>query len=416
MSKRTRRCEPVQSNLVVIGIDVAKKSHVAVAARADGGTMKPLVFAASRDGFAALHAYGDRAVADAGASGWVVGMEPTGHYGQPLGAWLRAEDVPVFMVQPQHTSRAKEFMDGTSRKTDAKDAAVIADLVRRGIAQPLRTQAETFAALRVLSKQREQLVKRRTQVTNRLHRHVEVVFPEFGRVFPKMQGATPRWLLRNVASPVQLLAMPREELLLGLHKASRGQVSNKRLEALLEAARSSVGVQQSVDAHQLAIRQSLDEMDTVLAHIAEVERSMKLRLKEVPYAAELLSVPRLGEITVATLLGEFGDLRDYRVARQLIAMAGLDLVETSSGQRKGQRHISRRGRAYARQILFMAALRLGGGALAEPRRRMAEVNKVQPTKAAVANMRRLLRILHALARDGQRFDPSRFAPKQALDA
>ena len=66
-----------------------------------------------------------------------------------------------------------------------------------------------------------------------------------------------------------------------------------------------------------------------------------------------------------------------------------------------------------RQLLFMAALRLGNGVLAEPRRRLVEDRKVQPTKAAVANMCRLLRILHAMARDGSRFDATRYAAKEA---
>ena len=133
------------------------------------------------------------------------------------------------------------------------------------------------------------------------------------------------------------------------------------------------------------------------------------QLAAVPYAQRMLSIPRLGALTAATLLGELGDLRDYNHAAQLIKMAGLDRVESSSGQHKGKRHISRRGRRYARQMLYLAALRLGGGVLAGPRDRMVEVHKKEPTKAAVANMCRLLRILHALVRDDVDFDLHRFA-------
>lgn len=416
MQRRTRRCPPVDPNLLVIGVDVAKQSHVAVASSSDGRTRKPLSFPATKAGFESLRAYAEKAMADVGARGWVVGLEPTGHYGQPLSAWLRRSEVPVFLVQPLHTNRAKELWDGTSRKTDAKDAAVIADLCRRGVAQPVRALAAPFAALRVLSRQREQLVKRRSQAVNRLHRHVDVVFPELCQVFPKLEGATMRWLLRHAGTPEQVLGMPREQLLEGIRRASRGQLREERLEALLEAARDSIGVRDGLPAHRLTMRQLLDESEAVLKQLAEIEQAMTAELAKVPYASTLLTLPKLGRITLATLLGEFGDLRDYRVAQQLLAMAGLDLVETSSGERKGQRHISRKGRRYARQLLFMAALRLGNGVLAEPRRRLVEDRKVQPTKAAVANMCRLLRILHAMARDGSRFDATRYAAKEAQAA
>jgi transposase len=62
-------------------------------------------------------------------------------------------------------------------------------------------------------------------------------------------------------------------------------------------------------------------------------------LRQVPYAPLLRSIPQLGVVTVATLLGELGDLNAYRHAKQVIAMAGLDLVENSSGERQGHHHM-----------------------------------------------------------------------------
>ena len=48
-------------------------------------------------------------------------------------------------------------------------------------------------------------------------------------------------------------------------------------------------------------------------------------------------------------------------------MAGLDLVETSSGKLRGKRYISGDGRSYALQLLYLAALRMGKSVLAESR-------------------------------------------------
>ena len=133
-------------------------------------------------------------------------------------------------------------------------------------------------------------------------------------------------------------------------------------------------------------------------------------LKRVPYARLLRTIPRLGVVTLATLLGELGDLKGYNHSKQLIVMAGLDLVEISSGVHQGHHHISRRGSAYARQMLYLAALRVGSGVMAEPRRRQVEGAKKAPTKAAVANMARLLRVMFALVRDGQPFDATKSRP------
>jgi len=193
-------------------------------------------------------------------------------------------------------------------------------------------------------------------------------------------------------------------------------VRTERANQLRQAAATSVGITEGTESHRLAIAQLLAELTSVLEQIRAVDVQMQQQLQRVPYAAHLRTVPRLGLVTIATLLGEFGDLRDYKVARQLVKMAGLDLVEQSSGEHKGQRHMSHRGRAYGRQILYMAALRIGSGFLSEVRRRAVEGRKAQPTKVAVANMARLLRSLHALARDLKDFDATRFESAEAKAA
>lgn len=413
---RTLRCPIIQSHRVVIGVDIAKEESVAVAQMGDGTVAKPLRFNTTSGGFAKLVAYAEAAVKASGASDFAVSLEPTGHYGWPLVCWLMARGIEVFRVEPLHTSRVKELYDGTRRKTDAKDAVIIADLCRQGLCKPWQVQVGAFAELRLLSRRRQQLVKQRSAATNRLHRHLDEVFPELRRLFNSLTSATVLALLRVVPLPVAILALPLEVLTELVRKASRGQLGEQRVRELRAAASVSVGATEGLAAHALAIRHVVEDLDHVLGQLGEVEGAMRRQLEAVPYARRLLSVPGLGAITVATLLGEFGDLKGYQRAAQLIKMAGLDLVEISSGQLRGKRHISRKGRGYARQMLYLAALRLGGSVLAEPRRRMIEDNKVQPTKAAVANMSRLLRILHSLVRDDVDFEAGRYATAGAPQA
>ena len=410
------RVQPaIAASTVVIGVDLAKRSLVAMALHGDGRRTKPRKFKNELEGFEGLLAFCEESAADSG--GFVVAFEPTGHYGEPLVQWLMDEGVALYQVQPLHTKRAKELFDGTRRKTDAKDALVIAELCRRGTARPYAPLDGPFAELRVLARQREQLVKRRGQILNRLHRHLDVVFPELTRHFHRLDSAGCRYILKTAPLPRDILEHCPKDLAEGLRRATRGALdAAARVEQLRQAAARSKGVSRATRSHRVALAQGLDELAYVGSHIAKVERIMKSVLAEVDYAPRLLSIPNLGEITAAILLAEFGDLREYRVAKQLIAMAGLDLVEHSSGNKKGRRHISRRGRRYVRQILYLAVLRLGWRVFGEHRRRLVEVNKLPATKAAVANMCRLLRIIHALVRDDVDFDvehPALRAPEAA---
>lgn len=413
MRRSRRRWQPIPQNTTVVGIDVAKRKSVAVAQLREGFTARPLSFTNDSDGFEAFWSYCQKAVKEGDFEGFVVALEPTGHYGDPLLEWLGSRQVELYLVQPLHTKRAKELYDGTWRKTDAKDAELIADLCRQGKSKPHRPLTGVFLELRLLGREREQLVKRRTQVLNRLHRHIDVVFPELTQHFADLASSGFLWWLETAPTPAETLGLRRRRLVTGLKKATRGMLREDRVDAIRGSAKTSIGVTAGAETHGTVIRATVWELRVLEQRLDSIEAEMTSRLDQVDYATRLLSIPRLGAVTLAILLGELGDLRRFRHSKQLLSMAGLDLVEVRSGEtpkNEPQRIISRRGRRYLRQILYLAALRLGWNILAEPRRRIVEDRNKPPMKAAVANMSRILRVLHALVRDETEFDPTRWEP------
>ncbi len=79
-------------------------------------------------------------------------------------------------------------------------------------------------------------------------------------------------------------------------------------------------------------------------------------LEKIPGTKQMLSIPGIGVLTVAGFLAEVGNLNNYDHGQQIIRLAGLNLTEDSSGIRKGQTGISKRGRSRLRGILFRAML------------------------------------------------------------
>jgi transposase len=80
-------------------------------------------------------------------------------------------------------------------------------------------------------------------------------------------------------------------------------------------------------------------------------------LKRLPEAKFLLTIPGVAEVTAATFLGCVGDVRVYESSKQILRLAGLSLVEASSGTRKGRERISKRGRPVLRRYAYLLALR-----------------------------------------------------------
>ena len=77
---------------------------------------------------------------------------------------------------------------------------------------------------------------------------------------------------------------------------------------------------------------------------------------QVPNADKLLNIKGVGILTVASFLGEVGDIRRFDSPKQIQKLAGFAITENSSGKYKGQSCISKRGRKLLRYTLFQAVM------------------------------------------------------------
>lgn len=406
------RMEP-QLNLsfkqpLIVGIDIAKHKHVAVALTERPS--KPFVIGNHRAGFNDFKTWLD---AQAGGRPVIIGLEPTGHYGKALEEWLSQQHAELRMVSGLLTKRAKEMLDGLPLKTDEKDARVIADLVRQGKSRPVRSSSGLFENLRYLAELHARLGVERTALLNRLHRLVDLLFPELASFFAKLNSPTCLAVLKVAPTPRAVVTLGLADLTDLLKRAGRGRACAEKAKRIVAAAEQSIGCLRGQEALLLDLELLLPRLDELNTQRKRVEQEMKKALSQVDYAPRLLEIRGLGVVTLAVLLGELGDLRNYRHWKQVVKMAGLTLVESSSGKKAGPRHISKRGRPLLRKLLFMAALRMFASGL--PLHSLYQ--RLGKTKAgsqvAVAGMRRLLQTMHSLVKHNQSFSQARFDSQPA---
>ena len=85
-------------------------------------------------------------------------------------------------------------------------------------------------------------------------------------------------------------------------------------------------------------------------------------------------------------------------------MAGLDLYEISSGNHRGQRRISKRGRPLMRKLLFFAAINAvkSKGIMHAKYQKMLD-RGMPKMKALIAISRKLLGLIFAIVRDNTKY-------------
>ncbi len=399
---RSRQLELVNSKALIVGVDIAKIDHYARFIHPDGRTSKSFCFKNTKHGFQKLTQSISTEVKNGNYTSVIIGFESTGHYWKPLAYHLEGmKNINLVQVNPAHVKKAKEIYDCSPSKTDPKDTGIIGMLIQMGRFQHLNLPKGDFLSLRIFARQREQKIVELGVQRNILHSHVDSIFPEYGKVFKKLESKTSLYLLKRYAIPARFVKLGRVRLSNTLRKVSRGKISEERARQLLEAAKSSIGLTEGVEAILFAIKSTVTNISKIQREIIEIDKLLVESLKAIPYADQLLSIHGIGPVSLSIILGELGDLSRYRKANEILKMAGLNLFEISSGQHKGRRRISKRGRPLLRKTLFFAALRMvkSRGIFRKDYLRLTEMNKMQKTKAVVALSRKLLRVLFALARD-----------------
>jgi transposase len=124
---------------------------------------------------------------------------------------------------------------------------------------------------------------------------------------------------------------------------------------------------------------------------------------------------RFRGVTVGGLIGEVGDFTKFRTQSEIMKLAGLDLYEISSGKRKGQRRISKRGRSLLRKILYYAAISTirKNGIMCTQYANLIGRGMVR-TSALIVIAKKLLRIIHAMVRDDRDYVRNYESPKRVV--
>jgi transposase len=397
---KTKKLKTVNEKTMIVAIDIGKSIHHGYFRGSDGQDIKAFPFYNSQKSYEefwmkVLHFKQQKNLEEV-----VVGFESTGPYAEPLMNFLAKKPIRLVQVNPMHTKRLKELTGNSPNKTDSKDPRVIADVIFLGHALTVIVPAGPAAELRRLTQARQRASKNRTAMVNQLHHLVFVVFPEFMQIIKKITSKSSLYLLKNHPFPEDIVDLGFERLQAFLKKISFGQLKQCQVKALFEAAGNTAGIDEGKESILTEIRQLVSCIERESQFMDRLEEQMSQYLKKIPYSQSILSIKGIGEVTVAGLIGEVGDFRQFTTISEIMKLAGLDLYEISSGKHRGQRHISKRGRSYLRKLLFFVAINTirTNGIMHENYLRM--LNRGMPkVKAVVAITRKLLRIIFALVRN-----------------
>ena len=266
-------------------------------------------------------------------------------------------------------------------------------------------------SVRTASNIRFQLQAELTRIQNRISRWFNIYFPEYKTVYGKPDAKSGMLILKAAPLPEDILTLGIDGVNQIWRDAKLRAVGKARAKTLIEAAEHSVGSKEGAVSARMEIRMLLEDYESRNTRLQEVMVLIEELVRKIPMAEKLLEIKGVGIRTVSGFLAEVGDISRFSNPKELQKLAGLALVENSSGKHKGETTISRRGRKRLRYLLFEVAMSL---VAKNPEFRelhnyytTRKLNPLKKMQSLMAVAAKLIRDFYAMLTKGVAYDPQK---------
>jgi len=403
----------VDDKTLVIGGDIGSVKHDFRAFNCRGRefSKKPLEIENNEKGFTTLEQWILSIKESSQMEKVIVGMEPTGHYWLNIGSWLIKKGFTVVLVNPHHVKKSKELDDNLNKKTDRKDPKVIAGLVHEGRYSIPYIASGVYAELRSLSRIRLNNTEEQTRAMNRLKRWFSIHFPEYPTVYKQLDAKGSILLLKKAALPAEIIKLGSVEINQIWRAEKLRSVGLGKAVEIVSAAQRSIGSTEDPEAARMEMDWLIGLVEYYNAKEAEIEAKIEEISEQIPNIDKILKIKGVGLKTVAAIVAEIGDITRFNNAKQIQKLAGLALVEDSSGKHEGRTIISKRGRKRLRYQLYLAALQLAGHndefGMIHEYYKTRDQNPLKKMQSLMAVACKYIRVIYAILSKGKDYDPTK---------
>lgn len=131
--------------------------------------------------------------------------------------------------------------------------------------------------------------------------------------------------------------------------------AKNKITHISELAANSFGLKFCRDSFSLQLKLLIEQISFIEAQVSDVDTEINVILDKLN--SPITTIPGIGAVTAAVILGEIGDISRFSNASKLAAYAGIDASVSQSGEySSSSNRMSKRGSPYLRRALFNAAL------------------------------------------------------------
>lgn len=287
----------------------------------------------------------------------IIAFEPTRHYWLNIDKYFKDCGQETVLMPTYTVKQSKEQYDQNPTKSDPKDALLIARLTGEGKYVKSIERNDLYQDIYSGYNIYDDIGKEINRIRNKIHVWNDKYFPEIEKVY-KIDSVGVKPIYENQLLPNEIKDMTLEAFTEIMTK-DNSRANKKSIIKLKELCEKSNGINSDAFTKK-EIKRLYERFIELLKELEEWEKELIKLASQIDYVEKAVEITGIGYMSMVGVIAETGDLKNYEHAKQVLKMSGLSLKESSSGQKKGKKHISKRGRAKLRRNLKQIGICLVG--------------------------------------------------------
>ena len=325
-----------------VGIDISKYKHdFCIISNAGELIVENVSFQNNKIGFQCLLEH----LKPYNKSDVRIAFEATGHYSLNLELFLTNNGYTFIKTNPLIIHQFLKARSLRRTKTDKADSITIAKYLMSVPYKPNSDLLYTIFTLKSLCRAREFLIKERSKFAVLLTNELDKSFPEVKPFFNNMISTTLLYILEKYTNTKHIATMKDYD---SIRKTSHGKFTYAKFAQLKELAKNSVGFHN--ENTDLLISTYVSIYNDFNSKIDPIEKQISTIIKVLN--PRVLTIPGIGEISAATILSEYGDIKNFSSPNKMLAFAGLDPSINQSGTLESNGKMVKHGSGHLRYAIM----------------------------------------------------------------
>ena len=335
----------------------------------------------------------------------LVGMEDTGHYGDNLRMFLLNHNATVAMINPVSTDAMRKA-SLKSTKTDKEDTKNIGIVLLNPKLYRIVTKSDIDPhTMRELTRYHHNMQESCTRYKEQLQKDIDKVFPEYNSLFSASYGPAYMRILEQCQSAYAVAHTDIRTLRNMIRpKGARGRAPEFSAEQLKQLAKDSVGQPNMII--EMEIRHLVGLIRQINEDLKEVDKKIEEYSRQLN--SPILSIPGISHFSCTSIVTEIGSIDKFDNPYQLISHSGTNPIVYQSGQYNARMtRISKKGSKYLRKTLYQIIQPVIENNPVFKAYYLKKISQGKSHRCAQGHcVRKLLRVIYHLLKNGQTFDPT----------